>query len=188
MSIDRRKALGVIGAGVAASGAAAQHKHAGAAAKQAPVAAPKFFSPQEFAVIDAVSEMIIPTDANSPGARTAGVARHLDFVVANSPQKAQAEWKQNLAAFNALAVEKHGRPFHELDEAQRASLLDAVAANERAPRSAADRFFIQLKRAALHAYYTSETGLLKELGYKGNDALASFPGCTHGEGAHGPKA
>ncbi|MEO5823724.1 MAG: gluconate 2-dehydrogenase subunit 3 family protein [Vicinamibacteraceae bacterium] len=47
--------------------------------------------------------------------------------------------------------------------------------------SAADvpvRFFGLLKNLTADGYYTSRVGLLEELGYKGNAALAAFPSCT----------
>ena len=34
----------------------------------------RFFTPQEFAMVDELTELIIPTDAHSPGARAAQVA------------------------------------------------------------------------------------------------------------------
>ncbi len=33
----------------------------------------------------------------------------------------------------------------------------------------------------IDGYYTSAIGIHKELEYKGNTALAEFPGCTHPE-------
>jgi len=49
---------------------------AGAAlASNAPaVARPRFFTPQEFAAVEEVTEMIIPADEKSGGAKAAGVA------------------------------------------------------------------------------------------------------------------
>jgi hypothetical protein len=39
------------------------------------------------------------------------------------------------------------------------------------------RFFRLVKNLTADGYYTSRAGLLEELGYVGNTALASFPGC-----------
>ena len=47
-----------------------------AAAAQA--AAPAFFTPAEFALVDELSELIIPTEAHSPGARSANFADFID--------------------------------------------------------------------------------------------------------------
>jgi gluconate 2-dehydrogenase gamma chain len=52
------------------------------------------------------------------------------------------------------------------------------------PRPEADaarlpaRFFRLIKNLTADGYYTSRVGLLQELGYSGNTALAKFPGCS----------
>jgi len=49
------------------------------------------------------------------------------------------------------------------------------------PRSDADlpvRFFRMIKNLTADGYYTSRAGLLEELGYSGNTALARFPACA----------
>jgi hypothetical protein len=39
------------------------------------------------------------------------------------------------------------------------------------------RFFIELKRLTVRAYYTSKIGIHDELEYKGNRILQEFAGC-----------
>ncbi len=39
------------------------------------------------------------------------------------------------------------------------------------------RLFRLVKNLTADGYYTSRAGLLEELGYTGNTALASFPAC-----------
>jgi gluconate 2-dehydrogenase gamma chain len=53
-----------------------------------------------------------------------------------------------------------------------------------APRTDADlpvRFFRLIKNLTADGYYTSRAGLLEELGYSGNTALARFPSCNVAE-------
>ena len=38
-----------------------------------------------------------------------------------------------------------------------------------------------MKSMTADGYYTSQIGLVQELGYKGNTVLPSFPACTHPE-------
>jgi hypothetical protein len=40
------------------------------------------------------------------------------------------------------------------------------------------RFFRLVKNLTADGYYTSRVGLLEELGYAGNRALAAFPTCS----------
>jgi hypothetical protein len=42
-------------------------------------------------------------------------------------------------------------------------------------------FFRMIKSMTADGYYTSQAGLVQELGYKGNTVLAAFPGCDHPE-------
>jgi hypothetical protein len=39
-------------------------------------------------------------------------------------------------------------------------------------------FFVEVKKLTIFTYSSSEIGLLKELGYKGKQALGEFPGCV----------
>ncbi len=41
--------------------------------------------------------------------------------------------------------------------------------------------FKLLKDMTVDYYYSTEAGLVTELGYKGNTYLSDFPGCTHPE-------
>ena len=47
-------------------------------------APPAFFTPDEFALVDELSEMIIPADEHSPGARAAKVAAFIDTRLAEA--------------------------------------------------------------------------------------------------------
>ncbi|MFL6656927.1 MAG: gluconate 2-dehydrogenase subunit 3 family protein [Massilia sp.] len=57
-------------------------QHSGAAARQA--ASYLFFRPDEAAAVDAMTERLIPADANGPGARQAGVTRYIDRQLAGA--------------------------------------------------------------------------------------------------------
>lgn len=187
MEMDRRTALALVSIGVASSRLEATHQHLRELKANPASYKLQFFTPDEDAVLDRVAETILPADENSPGAHQARVSRHIDLVVANSPEQTKSEWRRRLAAFEKLAQEKYGKPFLRLSEADQSALLDLVAANERNPRSSAEHFFRDMKQATLFAYYTSKIGLRQELGYKGNQVLDEFPGCQHPPGSHRDK-
>ncbi len=178
MEMDRRAALALMAAGVATARLHAAQQHLHALATKPQDYKLQFFTTAEHELLDTLAEMIIPADSHSPGAHEARVASYIDLVVASSPKQTQANWKSRLAAFDALARQE-GKPFQALDAAQRASLLTRVAQNERDPKTPAEHFFLDVKHLTVSGYYTTEIGLLKELGYKGNEALPSFPGCQH---------
>src|SRR6185436_1501156 len=56
-----------------------------------------FFTPEEFALVDELTEMIIPADEHSPGARAAKVAEYIDQRLAESFDEApKQQWRQGL--------------------------------------------------------------------------------------------
>jgi gluconate 2-dehydrogenase subunit 3-like protein len=130
--------------------------------------APLFFTPDEFALLDKLTELIIPTDEHSPGAHAAGVAAYIDRTVAEAfvPDE-KTSWRKGLAAVERLCKE-HG--------AQPAAVLTKLAANEKDPQTEAEKFFTQLKQTTAFAYYSSSLGIHQEMGYLGNVLLQEFKG------------
>jgi hypothetical protein len=183
--VRRREAAGLIAAGVLSSRVAdAQHQlHE---IRKAPGKYTlQFFTPAEHRLLDLVADMIIPADDVSPGASAARVADYIDLVVANSSASAKDNWKRRIAAWDALARERHQGAFADLAADRRGALMDEASAHERSPRTDAEKFFADMKRMTLAGYYTSEIGLRQDLGFKGGAVLGSFPGCRHPKGTHG---
>lgn len=146
---------------------------------RAAAAAPdlRFFTPDEFATADALCEILIPADEHSGGARAAGVARYIDRWLADAfTDEPRTTWRQGLELVNALAVRGHGRKFVELEPALQTTVVEGLAKAEAKPESAEDRFFVELKRRTVHAYYTSKVGIHDDLEYKGNVLLEEFAG------------
>jgi len=134
-----------------------------------PVPSPKFFTPAEFALVDELSDMIIPTDVTSGGARAAGVAAYIDGHLAESFEpEPQTRWRAGLRAVEDLSREQSGKAFMESTPAQRLALLTGIAAGESDPKSPAERFFKEIKGATIQAYYTSKIGIHDDQQYKGN--------------------
>ncbi len=184
MAVDRRETLMLLGAGVLASRLEAAQQHLHALRSRAGAYERQFFTEREHAVLDRIAEMILPADEHSPGAHEARVADYIDLVVAHSSHEAQEQWRARLAAFEELARAEGGKPFLELDASKQAHVLDAAAHGEGRPSTEAEHFFLTMKRMTLAAYYTSEIGLIRELGYRGNQVRGSFPGCRHPRGTH----
>ena len=172
MTVTRREMIAATAAAVAAgatqaAGAAQVAEVAGATA--APQAAPKFFTGPEFALLDELSDLLIPTDAQSPGARVAGVATYIDFRLSESlDSDAQAKWHSGLAAVDALSQELHGKAFLQGTPEQRLAVLTKMAAGEKDPKTPAEQFFQQLKGWTVRAYYSSKVGIHADQQYKGN--------------------
>jgi hypothetical protein len=129
----------------------------------------RFFTPAEFAMVDELSEMIIPTDDHSPGARAARVAGEIDRRLSETVETEwQTRWRAGLQSVDALSVELNGKSFMQATPDQRLTVLTQMAAGEDAPKTPAQRFFGQLKGATGQAYYTSKIGIHVDQEYKGN--------------------
>jgi hypothetical protein len=100
---DRRHRRGARAA--AASAAAARRAHARAAF------AARVFTPAEFALVDELSDIIIPTDEVSPGARAARVAGEIDRGWRLPRPEPKTRWRTGLRAVNDLAREMTGKTF-----------------------------------------------------------------------------
>ena len=130
---------------------------------------PKFFTPAEFALVDELSDMIIPTDQQSAGARAAGVAMYIDGRLAESFEPEQPQhWRAGIKAVEALSREMHGKTFMAATPEQRLALLTRIAAAESDPKSDAEKFFKEIKGGTVRAYYTSKIGIHDDQQYKGN--------------------
>lgn len=135
----------------------------------APAPKPKFFTAAEFALVDEMSDMIIPTDETSAGARAAGVATYIDARFAEAFEKDDPQrFRDGIKAVEALSREMHGKGFMESSAEQRLALLTRIAASESDPKTPAEKFFREIKGATVRAYYTSKIGIHDDQQYKGN--------------------
>jgi hypothetical protein len=136
-----------------------------------------FFTSDEFAMVDELSELIIPTDDHSPGARAAEVAAYIDGRMAAAfTDEPRLLWREGLKLVDQISVEMNGRPFMQSSQDQRVAVLTRMARNESNPEKPEEKFFVELKSVVARAYYTSKIGIHDELEYKGNTYLREFVG------------
>ena len=146
---------------------------AGASAASTALAAaddyqPKAFTPEEFELLTALTETIIP-ETDTPGAAKAGVPRMLD-------EDAQGSRSLKMRLDGVLKRFRKDK-FLAQDEAGRVALMTSYM-NGKGKCTAA---FRTIKDLTLDRYYATEAGLVEELGYQGGTYLPSFPGCQHPE-------
>lgn len=147
--------------------------------------APRFFKPDEYRTVEALTEIIIPTD-EKPGAREAQAARFIDFLVFSAAEfwpAMQKEWTDGLATLDSLCRKQFSRRLLELSGAERVALLTEMSLPEQDPKARHEGydFYRLVKGATVEAFYSSRAGLIDDLGYQGLTFLAEFPGCTHPE-------
>jgi gluconate 2-dehydrogenase gamma chain len=206
--IERREILRFIGiASVAATfpgfqrwAFACSADHPQVSREEAPVPPykPLFFSSDHYRLVEHIAELIIPAEG-TPGAREAGVAEFVDFMVANrvavSPRceirstqdairqgdDAQAQFIVGLDWINAHSKSEFASHFLDATPQQQAGLLEELAYKAKfKPTTEMGRDFFQLMRDyTVVGYYTTKIGL-QSLGYPGlRTAWPSMPGCTH---------
>lgn len=144
---------------------------------------PQFFTPDEYATLDQLTALILPTD-ETPGARDAGVSEFIDFMVAHD-DSIQYGFRFGLGWLDMEARRLHQRTFHELDPAAQTALLEPLAARVTTadalahPGSEEGRTFFALARKyTLMGFYTSRVGL-EALGYPGLRIYTEVPECPH---------
>jgi len=205
--IGRREILRFIGmASVAATfpgftrwAFACDHQHSPTTIKPAPGSyKPLFFSPQQFHMVEHLAEMIIPED-DTPGAKKAGVAEFIDFMVANgvpvstsrdirstddavvAGSEAQNRFIAGLGWMNAHARAEFGHEFMECTPEQQNTFLEELAYKAKyKPTTESGRAFFQMMRDyTVVGYYTTRIGL-ETLGYPGlQEVWEKLPGCPH---------
>jgi hypothetical protein len=122
----------------------------------------QFFQPKEISTVRRFAAVLIPATPRSGGAAAARVEEFMDSVLAAAAPSLQRLWRRGLAEWSK--------------QKDANAVLALLAPQEFSPRSVQDNFFVLFKSAATTAFYTSEEGITKELGYQGMAFLREFPG------------
>ena len=143
-----------------------------------------FLNAQQNETLAALAEAIVP------GSRKAQVNRFIDLLLSVDMEKHRKSFTDALAAFEGEAQKRFGKSFPALNAGQQNELMtDAAVRPEKKDSSGG----VQKENADLHehfenlkgwisgAYYSSEAGM-RELGWTGDYAFETFPGCEHPEG------
>jgi hypothetical protein len=186
-TISRRTVLKILGVGVGVASAPsvfAQHPHPHTGVEMVDMdtrSELRFFTAAEMTSIALMTDLIIPTDEQSPGAKDAGVPAFIDLMVSESSVETKNLWRNGLAAIDEFCKKEFGNTFATLTSEQQVAVLRLISRNEYQPRRIEERLFIAIKGLTVDGYYTSELGIHQELRYKGNAYLKDFSGCTHPE-------
>jgi len=207
-SIERREILRYIGIAAVAGtfpgfgkwafACPQDHPQPASAASPSAPYKPLFFSPEHYQIVEHIAEMIIPEDG-TPGARQAGVAEFIDFMVANRVpvsgsrdvrrtedaiemgNDAQAAFLLGIDWINARCQGEFGHAFMECTPEQQNNLFEELAYKEKfRPTTELGReFFRMIRDYTVVGYYTTKIGL-ESLGYPGlRTSWPKMPGCNH---------
>jgi hypothetical protein len=127
-----------------------------------------FFTPDEFAIVDELTEILIPADEKSGGAKAAKVAVYLDRELAEAFDDDQRQkTRAGIALVDKLSMKTNEVGFLAATPKQREEVVSTMAGDEEKPKTPEEMFFHEIKSAAVRAYYTSKIGI-EDQDYKGN--------------------
>lgn len=139
---------------------------------------PQFFSPSEYAIVERLTELIIPSDG-TPGAREAGVGEFIDFMVFSDPT-VQYQFRTGIIWLDAHSQASLGKPFAQLNADQQNALLEPLAYESKARVGEEDgrKFFALIREYTVTGFYTTEIGF-KELDNPALRFYTESPSCPH---------
>ena len=117
-----------------------------------------FFNEDEYHLVEAIAEQIIPTD-DWPGGRDAGVADFIDIQLAGPYQRFQADYRRGLAAMERTCQELYRVKFENLPWDTQTAFLTRMEKGTLPSRDwdagFAERFFELLRSHSLQGFYGS---------------------------------
>ena len=137
-----------------------------------------FFTPAQQALVEELTETIIPADSHSGGAKAAKVGDYIDQTLRESfDDNEKALWREGLRLVDIMSQHYNGKSFVSASPEERIAVLTVLSDHDNMTDLPEVRFFIELKRMTVRGYYTSKIGIHDELQYKGNRILQEYVGC-----------
>src|SRR5579885_3257334 len=156
----------------------AQQKPAPAAASEPAAKAARFFTPAQHALVEELTETILPADSHSGGAKAAKVADYIETTLRESTDEAKkALWREGLRLIDSMSHHYNGKSFAEASPEERIAVLTVLSDNDHMLDLPEVRFFHDLKGMTVFGYSTSKLGIHDDLEYKGNRILQEYVGC-----------
>jgi gluconate 2-dehydrogenase gamma chain len=148
-------------------------------AKPAAKYTPKYFSESQYATLQTLCQLIIPSDEKSPGAIEAGAPEFIDLLTSEN-EEYQARLGGGLMWLEHYCSERYDNSFLHATPEQQREVLDLIAFRRNAKTDPSLRqgaaFFSFLRDMTCDAFYTSKIGIA-DLGYLGNTSMTEFTGC-----------
>lgn len=119
----------------------------------------QFFTPEEHAIIETLTDLIIPNDG-TPGAKDAGVSEFIDFMAFSDPG-IQFAMRYGAGWIDARARQLFDKPFTELTREQQTGMLERLAYKDKHREGEEDgrAFFKLIREYTMMGFYTSRLGM-----------------------------
>jgi len=140
--------------------------------------ASRFFTPEQHALVDELTETIIPEDSHSGGAKAARVTDFIDRTLRESQDEGQKRtWKEGLPLIDSMSRHYNGKSYVDASPDERIAVLTVLSEHDYMTDLPEVKFFKDLKHLTVIGYYTSKVGIHDDLHYKGNRVLQEYLGC-----------
>ena len=143
---------------------------------------PKVLDVKQNDTVTVLAELIIP-ETDTPGARAARVNEYIDGVLADATTSDRESFLQGLTWLDLMSQQRYSAPFATATPEHQVALLTELSTASPADmelRRGAE-FFAAIRAMTIAGYYTSEAGLLQEIGDPPTLFFSEFTGCTHPE-------
>src|ERR1043166_4568128 len=138
----------------------------------------RFFTPEQHALVDELTETIIPADSHSGGAKDARVTDFIDKTLRETQDEDKKRiWREGLPLIDSMSRHHNGKSYVDASPEERIAVLSVLSENDRMTDLPEVKFFKDLKHLPVIGYYTSKVGIHDDLQYKGNRVLQVYVGC-----------
>ena len=114
----------------------------------------KYFTPEQAACVEAITEQIIPADQD-PGAKWAGVVHYIDLSLAGQFAELRPIYRAGLSRLGELTKAVSDRPFCDLGFAQQTKILEQIESDAATSPPGADgrEFFALVRRQTIEGFF-----------------------------------
>jgi len=128
-----------------------------AVAEAAAESVPRLFSSAQFGALGRLAELLMPAAGENPGAKEAGVAEFLDFLIGASPADRQTLYREGLDKLNVEARNRYGKHFAETTGTEAGTILAPLrrAWTDESPEDPLARFLQAAKQDVMEATLNS---------------------------------
>jgi hypothetical protein len=130
--------------------------------------ADKFFTPEEFATITVLADIIIPKDETSGSASDAKVADFIEFIVKDQPSL-QTPLQGGLRWLDLHCLNAYQKAFKDCTAEQQIEVVDQIAypAKAKPEMNYGVKFFNLMRNLTATGFYSTQIGW-NDIGYVGN--------------------
>ena len=121
----------------------------------------RFFTKAEAESIEAFACRIIPGDLDNPGAREAGVARFIDFMLFETYRVEQETYREGLRRLNSSSYMLYQKSFVELKESEQDEFIGMMELGQVSEWNEAKYFFSKIRMHTIE-------GMFSDPKYQGN--------------------